>query len=377
MLNNNNILEKKHSRKQDTANTIAIPLHSLSTQWIIAKNTRAIKKWISAVTELKNMNPKNIYTYHVKEMMFVSGFKRNLIKFCVCMSLFLFAILLSLLPYIITQRNHINQRSLRFPTDLKYILFWRQPKYKNPFRKDYFNELENGQKSFIDQKCPHINCYISYNKSFLGDDVNNFDAVVFDVRDISKFKNNDFNFTRAPHQQYIFRAHESAEKQPVCNPVFDDYFTWTWTYKLDSEIPHPFVSIYNIDNELVGPSKEMQWVKAMNHSDSTRSKIERKKKGVAWIVTRCRLKNKHRDFVRELRKELVGYNYSVDVYGPCGDYKCPSGSISKCYKMVENDYYFQMVLEDSFAEDYVGENIVKALGYLSVPIVLGGADYTR
>lgn len=324
----------------------------------------------------KIINPKNMYTYHIKDMMFVSGFKKNLIKFCLYMALFLFAVLISLLPYIISKKNQVYLKHVRYPTDLKYILFWNKPTHKKLFNKDYGFEFQSGQKLFVDQKCPYMNCYITYNRTLL-DTQNNFDAIVFDVHDISKFKIIDYNITRLPYQKYIFWSRESAEKQPVCNPMFDDFFTWTWTYKLDSDIPHPFVSIYDINNRLVGPNVTMEWIQTMNHTDSIRSKVENKNKAVAWIVSRCKLKTRHQDFIKDFRNELKGYNYTLDVYGPCGDKRCPGGVMSKCYKMIEKRYFFQLVLEESFAEDYVSEKLVKALSYFTVPIVLGSANYTR
>lgn len=310
-------------------------------------------------------------------MVFVKGFKRNVIKCGLWMGLFLFTILITLLSYFISERNDINPRPLRFETDLKYILFWKQKHKKNPYQRNNLNEFEDGQTTFIKQNCPHINCYISYNQSLLNNDVRNFDAIVFDVHAISKLKGGEFNFTKGEDQKYIFRSHESSEKQPVCNPIFDDFFSWTWTYRLSSDIPHPFLNIYDVNNNLVGPSKTINWAKTMNHSENTKSKLEKKSKGVAWIVTRCKSKNKYQGFIKDLRRELRGYNYSVDILGPCGDRKCPDKSLASCYSLVEKHYYFQMVLEDSETEDYVGDSIVKALSYFSVPIVYGGADYTR
>lgn len=316
-----------------------------------------------------------MYTYHIKDMTFVSSFKKNLLKFCLYMALFLFAILISLLPFIISRRTQVLKH-VRYPTDLKYILFWNKPKYKKLFNKDYGFEFESGQKLFIDQKCPHMNCYITYNKTLLNNQ-NNFDAVVFDVHDISRLKFTDYNATRPSYQHYIFWAHESAEKQPVCNPMFDNFFTWTWTYRLDSDVPHPFISIYDVNKQLIGPNYTMDWIQTMNYSEATRYKVINKSKAVAWIVSKCKSKNKHQDFIKELRNELKGYNYTLDVYGPCGDKRCPGGVLSKCYKMVEKKYFFQLVLEDTFAEDYVSEKLVKALSYFTVPIVYGGANYSR
>ncbi|CAH0397098.1 unnamed protein product [Chilo suppressalis] len=313
-------------------------------------------------------------------MIFVGNFKANAIKFCLLTALFLFALLSSLVPFIIRERKiQLNQRHVRFAPDLKYILFWNHPKVKKfkSFHVKAVSEFEIGQSSFIKQNCPHINCYISYNASLLDGDQSNFDAVVFDVHDISRFKVNYFNFTRSPSQRFIFRSHESSDNQPVCNPVFDNFFNWTWTYKLNSDIPHPFLNIYDSNNMLVGPKINMTWIKTMKHSTVARNKFKFKDRAVIWIINKCRLKHKFQDFVHELRQELKAYNHTIDTFGSCGDNKCPSSKLNECYKLAERDYYFQLVLEESTVEDYITEGIGKALNLFTVPIVLGDADFRR
>ncbi|XP_045521219.1 alpha-(1,3)-fucosyltransferase C-like, partial [Pieris brassicae] len=232
-------------------------------------------------------------------------------------------------------------------------------------------------KLFIKQKCPHINCYISYDKNLLKDDHRNFDAVVFKVRDIMKLMEKNIKITRSPNQIYVFNSLEPSDMHPVCNPIFDNFFNWTWTYKLNSEISHPFFNIYDINNEIVGPKLFINWTRQMDHTDKYKSRMRKKTKAVAWIVTECKLKVKHQEFINEFKNELKGYNYTLDIYGPCGDKKCPKRSTKNCYDIIEQHYFFQMVLEETFAEDYITERMVRAMTHISIPIVLGGSHYNR
>ncbi|XP_034836327.2 alpha-(1,3)-fucosyltransferase C-like [Maniola hyperantus] len=245
-------------------------------------------------------------------------------------------------------------------------------KKKLPFQK---HTVLEGQSAFIKQECEYINCYITYNKDLLKDNYQNFDAVVFNIRDMVKFPTEDVNLKRSSEQKYIFHSLDSSENYPVCNSFYDNFFNWTWTYKLNSDIPQTLINIYNDKNVWVGPKKNLTWVQKMIRRDRFNRNAFNKTKAVAWLVPRCKTKTKYQDFINELKNELKGYNYTLDLYGPCGNKKCPNGRISKCLKMIEKRYFFQLVLEDSFAEDYVSERMVKALSYIVVPIILGISDY--
>lgn len=320
----------------------------------------------------------NLAMYCVKEMVFISPCKKTLVKLCVYASIFLLSFLLFWIPQMIINKNCFSEyRQNRFPTDLKYVLMWKPThalKNKFPFQK---HALPEGQKIFIKQKCEHINCYISYNKDMLKYNNQNFDAVVFNVRDVVKYSTEEFNLQRSPNQKYILNSLDPSEKYPVCNSFFDNFFNWTWTYKLNSDIPQALINIYNDKNVWIGPKRNMTWIPKMIRRDRFNRQIFNKTKAVAWLVPKCKTKTKYQDFINELRNELRGYNYTLDLYGPCGNRKCPNGSITKCLKMIEKKYFFQLVLEDSFSEDYVSERMAHALSYVVVPIILGISNYKR
>ncbi|KAF9424390.1 hypothetical protein HW555_000529 [Spodoptera exigua] len=327
---------------------------------------------------MKEKKEKGMYSYHKKDIMFVSNFKKNYLKIILCCVFGVVALVVMILPHVLMTSHVVHhRRHTRYPTDLKYILFWSHNKHKN-FKPamSRLKEFQHGQRTFIDQKCRYINCYITYSKDTLMND-EDFDAVVFDLNTVAKMDVSLLNLTRSPEQLYIFRSLETSAKYPLCDHDLEHFFNWTWTYKLTSDIPHPFLNIYSMNNTIVGPTTNMQWSTVMKKTRKYASKVKQKKKAVAWILTKCKLKSKHQDFIREIRYELSGYNYTLDIFGPCSANKCPGSSALKCYKMVERDYFFQVVVEEYLTEDYVTEVMVSAMSHLAIPIVLGPNDYSN
>ncbi|KPI98208.1 Alpha-(1,3)-fucosyltransferase C [Papilio xuthus] len=79
----------------------------------------------------------------------------------------------------------------------------------------------------------------------------------------------------------------------------------------------------------------------------------------------------------DLVEELGGYNLTVDIFGHCGATKCPNNDTLNCYKIIERDYYFNLVLEDSVAIDHITERMALAMMHYSIPLVKGGKEYER
>ncbi|KPJ13478.1 Alpha-(1,3)-fucosyltransferase C [Papilio machaon] len=261
------------------------------------------------------------------------------------------------------KKNHL-------PKDLKFILLWT-PKDFAPF----YN-LGEGQRAFIKNNCSMINCYVTDDKFFFGDDVTKFDAIAFNGRNIRTLFKYHIPKKRSPHQKYIYFNTESSDYYPVCSRVFDGFFNWTATYKLNSDILFTYVQIRNRSGEIVGPKRNMEWVKNKSFKKDF-SILQNKSKAVAWLVSNCNSRNKREDVVTYLQKYLQHYGLTVDIYGDCGSYKCPGEDKNSCSTMLGQKYYFYLSFENSFAEDYVTEKLLTALNHNMVPIVYGGADYSR
>lgn len=129
---------------------------------------------------------------------------------------------------------------------------------------------------------------------------------------------------------------------------------------------------------IVAPKKEVHWI-------STPSKkilsidlgiiIQKKTRAVAWMVSDCNTHSHREKIALSLREELKKYFLALDIFGKCGEYKCSSED--KCDRTIENHYYFYLAFEESLCEDYVTTELLRTLHHNTVPIVYGGANYTR
>ncbi|XP_068623147.1 alpha-(1,3)-fucosyltransferase C-like isoform X2 [Battus philenor] len=264
----------------------------------------------------------------------------------------------------------VYRKKDRLPAGIKYILLWTQKDYE-PFPR-----LGEGQRAFIKNNCPMSNCYVTDDKFFFGGNITKFDAIAFNGRNIDHLSQYGLPKNRTPHQKYIFFNMESSDNYPICNEIFNGYFNWTATYKLNSDIPFPYIQIRNRKGEVVGPKPDMKWdEKLVIHEDLTF--IQNKSKAAAWFVSHCSSRSERKKLVKVLQKYLDPYGLSIDIYGGCGPLKCPRNAKKSCDDMLERDYFFYLSLENSFAEDYVTEKLLTALHHNTIPIVYGGADYSR
>uniref|UniRef100_A0A2H8TYZ4 Fucosyltransferase n=2 Tax=Melanaphis sacchari TaxID=742174 RepID=A0A2H8TYZ4_9HEMI len=209
--------------------------------------------------------------------------------------------------------------------------------------------VEDGQNIFISKQCPVNRCTITSKKS----EASNVDAILF--RD---------HFSHPGHrktgkQVWILYFLESPYHTELI--TYNDVFNWTATYRHDSDIVTPYE----------------RWA----YYDPSVTQVERldrnyafnKTKQVAWFVSNCGAKNGRLQYARELAKYI-----SVDVYGVCGQFKCPRSD--KCFQMLEHDYKFYLAFENSNCFDYVTEKFfVNGLQHNVLPIVMGGRreDYER
>ncbi|XP_026751779.2 alpha-(1,3)-fucosyltransferase C-like [Galleria mellonella] len=255
----------------------------------------------------------------------------------------------------------------RYDNDLKYILIWT-------VTENAANPFGDGQLLFISNSCPYYNCYITTKKTLLKRDYRNFDAIIFDVNIIRNLKYKEMPRERNSVQKYIFYGKESADDMPMCSLYLDNYFNWTWSYKLNSDIVSPFVEVRDLKGNVVAPSSNVKWIENMTGLTSKQVKgINSKSKAVAWVIHKCYTRTivERMTFAKELQHALKEHALALDVYG-CKMSQCPEGD---CLKAIERDYYFYLAYEDSITEDYVTSEVLKGYNYGAVPIVYGGANY--
>lgn len=257
----------------------------------------------------------------------------------------------------------------------KYILLWTGSDGVP------VTDMGEGQSVFISRKCPYTNCIVTANRSLLGD-YTLFDVVAFHgIKLFNIAIIYDFPKRRSPHQKYVYINIESPSNYPVCTHYFDRYFNWTWTYKLDSDLRWGYFLIRDSTGNIIGPKKDMQWIswQSMLKVDAkTKEKLNSKTKAVAWFVSNCYTYSQREKYVMALQAYLRGkYNIEIDIYGECGLLNCSPDMEEECNKLIEKDYHFYLSFENALSEDYVTEKLLIPLQYNAIPIVYGGANYSR
>lgn len=281
-----------------------------------------------------------------------------------------FTITVLLLTAYLYLPNKESNRNVR-EQNIKYILQWGSPKLSP---SDF---LGKGFDAFLKNSCDYTNCFVTSDRNFFAD-VSEFDVIVFNGREVDRhLKKNDLPANRSAKQKYVYANLESSHNYPVCSNYFNNFFNWTWTYKLNSDSRWGYITIYNLTDHVVGPKENMQWSTLDPIDDETKTVLKSKSKAAAWFVSNCHSLSNRENFVRLVEKELKKFGLSLDVYGKCGKFVCPRSSSEACLKILAKDYYFYFAFENSFADDYVTEKLFTSLDNYAVPVVFGEADYSR
>ncbi|XP_026313951.1 alpha-(1,3)-fucosyltransferase C-like [Hyposmocoma kahamanoa] len=177
--------------------------------------------------------------------------------------------------------------------------------------------------------------------------------------------------------------------------VYDGFFNYTFAYKLDSDVPWRFFVVRNkTDNKVIVPKNDVKWMDVSDMEpigEEIKRKLQSKNQAAIWLVSHCHTVNNREDFVVKLVTELESYNLSIMTTGsqrcvypyeeitPCSYWNTPNGTHSKeiCHKWISSTHYFYLAFENAMCEDYVTEKILIATKNFAVPIVFGGADYTK
>lgn len=255
-----------------------------------------------------------------------------------------------------------------------YILLWTNSKH-TPFT--YF---KTGHEYFKEKKCVFQNCFIESNTISNLSDVSNYDAVLFNAMTLKTNPLQKLPNKRAENQKYILVSTKSSATYPITDR-YNNFFNWTWTYKLDSDINFAYIAIRNKrDKAVIGPKKEMVWMdkdKMSRTSKHIKKRLKNKSKAAAWIVSNCNAVDQYESYIKKLKKELHKHKHVVDIFGPCGNKNCTHNRLQNCYDLLESKYYFYLAFETSIVEDYVTNQLLTALYHYTVPVVFGGANYSR
>ncbi|XP_037521653.1 alpha-(1,3)-fucosyltransferase C [Rhipicephalus sanguineus] len=143
------------------------------------------------------------------------------------------------------------------------------------------------------------------------------------------------------------------------NPV-RDIFNWTMTYRSDSDVYVPYGRTVDHGTKPAATKRDMKalW--------------KTKSRTAVWLISDCLSYSGRKNFSRELQQYM-----DVDVYGKCGPRDFPKTGVNASYEHFERNYHFILTFEDSICAEYVTEKLFTALKYDIVPVVFGGANYSR
>ncbi|XP_037287935.2 glycoprotein 3-alpha-L-fucosyltransferase A-like isoform X1 [Rhipicephalus microplus] len=220
------------------------------------------------------------------------------------------------------------------------ILFW------TPTFGSWFEPLSDVSSGLVSYNSCSVPCFLTRNRSL----VRTADAVVFHDRDTDA---RDLPRYRVGHQRWVYWNMEAPpNSRPEQLVRIRSIFNWTYTYRLDSDVPHPYFTIHSRHGDSP-QADEGQKPFTVNRSGL-----------VAWVVSNCQTPSHREDFVAELRKHVT-----VDVYGRCGNLQCPRSE--ECFAHLGEKYYFYLSLENALCPDYVTEKLYNALSHGMVPVVMG------
>lgn len=267
----------------------------------------------------------------------------------------------------LSEIDEFLEEKFTYESDLKYILLWTVPDYT-----EY--KFGDGRAPFIKGRCLYSNCYITTSKNVLDEGYTKFEAIIFDINVVRSWQKKYMPKKRSSRQKYVFYSMEASDYSPVCNVLADNYFNWTWSYKLYSDIVNPFILVKKLKGDLVAPSIAVSWITNMSRvTGKELEDLERKSKAVIWVINKCDSRIDRMVFVKRLKLALQKHSLELDIFG-CDYIKCP---YKYCEKLIKNDYYFFLSYEYSTADDFVSEDVLKAYENDAVPIVLGGANYNQ
>ena len=254
-------------------------------------------------------------------------------------------------PDILRPRLISNSEEFSFNTGReKLILNWAGIGNK---RKGILKPFE-GHEVF--SECEANNCRITTDRSQLGV----ADAVILRLIAKEVFDNILPPFRPNFQQVWIFFEQEPSVSKNIWQNyhIFDKLINATMTYRQDSDIFAPRIKIESKRRDIP-------------ESDIKRGiEFRKRSKMVAWFVSKCGTQSRRELYVRELSKYI-----DIDIYGECGTLKCPKFN-ADCEDILAQNYKFYLSFENSICEDYVTEKLLRPLKTNTIPVVIGGANYS-
>lgn len=242
-------------------------------------------------------------------------------------------------------------------------------------------------------KCYHFqNCEVIHRKELTNGTID-ADAVMFQGNNMPRVLPRH----RDPDQVFVFITMESPQYLHVTRltaPVFKDYFNWTMTYRLDSDILYlygivlprnlniteyfhevegtgDFGNVGNFQSYIDTVNKDPVGIKGKDYKEIFARKATGK--SAAWLVSHCGTASKRERYVYKMQKHL-----KIDIYGRCTK---NTGNCSKtdknCDQNIINTYKFYLAFENSLCADYITEKFFRWYNKDIILVVRGARYYKR
>ncbi|XP_055691713.1 alpha-(1,3)-fucosyltransferase C-like [Lutzomyia longipalpis] len=245
---------------------------------------------------------------------------------------------------------------------VKYILLYEVPSWMNHPKLDP----------------PDGKCIVTTDRNYLPK-IEMFDAVLFSGQHWWMVEWS-FPRIRSPHQFYVFVNLECPllTFHTFAMDPRKELYNLTMTYRRDSDIYWPYGFISDRNLTYLSAADEPNWREPVFDDQidpELQEKIRRKNKTAAWFVSNCNGKSNRIELVRSMQKTI-----DVDIYGKCGPLECTwtdHDRNDKCYRLVEQNYFFYFSFENSLCRDYITEKVFNIMSYDVVPVVYGGANYSQ
>lgn len=188
---------------------------------------------------------------------------------------------------------------------------------------------------------------------------------------------------RDVNQMLVFLTVESPQYlhfTSLAEQGFVDYFNWTMTYRLDSDIPYPYGVIvpanvnlraFQSKAEIVGISKTARilWkskkrTQVHNTTEDYNASFEakNKSKSAIWLVSHCNTASQREKYVYRMQKHM-----DIDIVGKCTKTEAHCPKSTSCIENIVKTYKFYLAFENSLCTDYITE---KAFNWFNLDIVI-------
>ncbi|KAK7479885.1 hypothetical protein BaRGS_00028875 [Batillaria attramentaria] len=271
-----------------------------------------------------------------------------------------------------------EQRSVN--NEFKVVLLWT----------DFFGSSTWREENDPFPACPVSTCELTTDKERVAEAA----AVMFNARSL-----NDPSQLPPEHPPWqagsVWTLHNS--EPPYFTfldlPLYDNVFNWTSSYRTDADIYSPYGGYVKkepppppSDDNDYGDDVISKLVSIVKNSTADENASDVNQEDVQdvgtpdvygmhdsllyWMASNCR--DRARRYVKVAK---IARYLPVDTYGQCGTMQCQPRT-QECEQMLSR-YQFVLAFENGYCRDYVTEKLWDAYFRYQIPIVSGGADYSK